>query len=118
MPGPIANPRIIMLGAEAGTTAGASLGLQGDVIQFAGSRKMSIPIEVIVCLVGGTSAIVIVETDSTKAFGAATTWGTFTLTAANPSQRFVGRLLNTYIRARPTSNVGGGIINAYLRMGV
>jgi hypothetical protein len=118
MPGPIQTPRIILLNAEAGTTAGPAIGLQGDTIQFTGSRTMRIPIVIVVTLTGGTSATVLIETSNTQAIGSPNTWGTFTLTTAAPSQKFVGRLGHIYIRARPTANVGGGTISAYMRVGV
>ncbi len=118
MPGPIANPRIILLNAESGTTAGPSIGLQGDTLQFVGSRTMPIPIEVVITLVGGTSATVLVQTDDNAAFSSAATWGTYLLTSANPTKRFVGRLTEIYIRAKPSANVGGGVVNAYMRVGL
>lgn len=118
MPGPIQTPRIILLDAEAATTAGPSIGLQGDTIAFAGDRKMPIPVEIVCKLVGGTSCTVVIETDSDIAFGTAATWGTFVFTAAGTSSgKKVGRLTNTYIRARPSAHTGG-TIDCYVRVGV
>lgn len=118
MPGPTQVPRIILLSAEAATTAGPAVGVQGDTVQFVGSRTMRIPIEIVVTLVGGTSATVLVETSNTQAIGSPNTWATFLLTSAAPTRKFVGRLGHIWIRARPTANVGGGTINAYMRVGI
>jgi hypothetical protein len=117
MPGPIANPRIILLDAAAATSAGPAIGLQGDTIQFAGTRQMPIPLEIVCKLNSGTSATVLIETDNDIAFGTATTWTTLTLTAAAPLRRVVGRLLKTYVRARPSAHTGG-TIDCYMRVGV
>lgn len=109
MPGPTNQPRIILLYAEAATTAGPAIGLQGDAVLLAGARTMPLPVEIVVNLVSGTSATVIIETDSAIAFGSAATWATLTLTAANPTRRIVGQLKNIFVRARPSAHVGGTI---------
>ncbi len=117
MPGPIANPRIILLYGATTVAAGPAIGIQGDANLLAGHRTMPIPCEFVFNMPSGTSATVLIQTDSAIAFGTAATWTTLTFSTTIRTRRFVGRLTNIFVRANVTA-VNGGTIYGTMKIGV